>query len=421
MIVTMPLSFMLAKVVQLFLDLFYGPTNEHYKLDGVFCYDVLLDIKQQVIQPNNIHLFLKKFRKVDDISVISESGVTLHSITKRDFIFVRCTQGSDLYNSNLHPIFFIVQHETAFEVMTVPHKTVFKYMAARQWPPHKNSSITLLYNISRCGSTLITSMVNKTRQKVVISEPYALINLAEIINTPNKHVTQECTEYYEIIRTTLILLAKDSSKSYFIKVPGIITGSLLHLVHKAMPGVRELFLYRALKPTLSSFRRMVGPAYFWVIAEILLLGHPMKYRDIWQQVKVWSPHKKIMYQFLCQMHPFYIEARTRDNIKSYSYESLIKDERSFCESFLTDIGIGLEFVSIALSALEKDSQENSPISRKRLVGRRGEVPLQACLWAQGVAKEQFGIQLEGEDFMITNFPNSWESYRMLQSNGYGTF
>lgn len=423
MIVTMPLSLLVAKLLQLFINIFYGPRSKHFKNGGsVLCYNILMDLKQNAMQPNSIHLFLKKFKKVVDISVIEDSDVSLYCINKKDFVFVRTRRGVDLYNANAHPIFFMVQHETAIELMTVPHAAVFEYVSRKELPPEHAASITLLYNISRCGSTLVTSMVDNTRQRVVISEPFALINVAEIINTPNRHVSAELSsEYFQLIRTTLLVLAKQYDKSYFIKVPGIITASLLHLAHKALPGIKELFLYRALKPTVSSFRRMTGPAFFWVIAEILLLGHPLKYRQIWKQVKVRSPQKKVFFQFLCQMHPFYLEARTRRDLKSYSFESLIRDKNGFCRSFLRDVGIGEEYDSIALSALDRDSQENSPVSRKRLLGRRDKVSLQACDWAKDIAKQYLGIEIGGDDFMITNFPNSWESYDLVQSQGYGTF
>ena len=106
--------------------LHYGPTKEHYKLN-VFCYYVLLDIKQQDIQPSSLTddaragytlstnrtvyiLKNKKFRRVDDINVINNSDVMLNSITKRNFIFVRSRQVTYLYHYiyNVHTKLFIV-------------------------------------------------------------------------------------------------------------------------------------------------------------------------------------------------------------------------------------------------------------------------------------------------------------------------
>lgn len=299
----------------------------------------------------------------------------------------------------------LVEVDISTEANSIPSRHMRQKTEGRD-----GSNITLLYNIGRCGSTLVTSMVYRAQQCVVISEPFAVLDIAARFNELDRPVTAECTEYFEMIRCVLLLLAKDPEKLYFMKIHGVATASFLHLVHLALPGTREIFLYRAVKPTLTSFKRLFGPGYLWLIADLLLKYYPIKYRKIWEKVGKRGCDKKLLFEIISQMHPFYLEAEQRKEIKSYSYESLLGNKEVFCESLLRDIGIGKEHVPKALTALEKDSQKNSPFSRDALANRDGNVSEGTFRWARKIAKEEFGIEIEGEDYVVKNFPNSWENY-----------
>ena len=112
---------------------------------------------------------------------------------------------------------------------------------------------------------------------------------------------------------------------------------------------------------------------------------------------------------LSEIHAYILETRDRDDIKSYSYESLLARKEEFTRSFLKDVGIGQEYVESALSALEKDSQANSGShNQKKMAGVKTTVSGEAMEWASGLARKEFGIEMTVERGQILNVPNQWK-------------
>ena len=67
-----------------------------------------------------------------------------------------------------------------------------------------------------------------------------------------------------------------------------------------------------------------------------------------------------------------------------------------------------DYVGLALTALEKDSQANyAPLSKNTLDNRRVQLPEEDFRWAKITALEEFGIDME--DYGVINLPNSWQS------------
>ena len=383
----------------------YRPSSSDLKKDRTaFCYDIILNFTLSITQGTGLHLFLLKFKGITDVSSIEQlEDISLYQVTERNFVYVRVKAGVDLQDIEAHPLTFLSQHSNAEEVITVPRETIERYLEEK--PERDGSNISLLYSAGRCGSTLVASMVHKTQQRIVLSEPYALKDVAQIFNTRN--IAPE--EKNKLVKTTLLLLCKDADKLYFIKVPTIIAGSIIHVVHSALPGIRELYMYRALVPTLSSFKKILGRVHYWHLANVIPLLQPRKYRKILEKFeKTPGSDEKFLFTIFCIMHPFYLESQTRKEIKSYSYESLLRDKRGFCKSFLAEIGINEEYIELALSALKKDAQENSPISKKNVAGNFASVSKETYQWGKKVAREEFGIVLEGDDCHVANMPNSWE-------------
>ena len=279
-------------------------------------------------------------------------------------------------------------------------------------PPQDGSNITLSYMNGRCGSTLAASMINRTGQCVVVSEPWAMLDTLKYAfkGTPKQQAQRD-----DFIKATVLSFAKNPKRKYFIKM-GMVTGILVRVMKDILPGTREMYMYRAWKPTMSSYRKMLGPFAMAILAGGLvpMCAQEKKHKEIWNRNKVRDPYKKFFFWMFCNMDYFYDEARERKDIKSFSYESFQMDQEGYIRNLLAHMGIGSEYVKVALSVVGQDSQENSPWSRKKLEGKYGKVPEDTYRWCKKVAKE-FGIESEGKDLSITNFPNGWETFEGAQN------
>ena len=117
-----------------------------------------------------------------------------------------------------------------------------------------------------------------------------------------------------------------------------------------------------------------------------------------------------MFLLLNTIHEYITETRDRTDIKSYSYESLLKDKAGFCRSFFREIGIGDEHVTAGLTALDRDSQKNSFLNKAAVAeNKKLEISEAALEFVKRMAGEKFGIELAGEDYQVQNMPHQWDS------------
>ena len=408
--VLLPLCMCLQPILQTILNLVFGPRKQDIQPDSAIVHHVLINLKMHYAWPNGTDKFLIKFKKVVDTSVIEQADVFLSGVTAKEFHFIRTEPGINVTDMDKYPLVYFTLYDHAIELITIPHETVYRYLRGK--PGRDGGNITLLHNIGRCGSTLVAHMVYKTGQCQVLSEPFPLLESIVLTNKLHGSQLNDGENNLDMLKATLLLLCKIPEERYFIKVTGIFTGNSVQLIHRVLPGTKDLFLYRALVPTLTSFNRILGRIYFPTMGlDATFDALPTKYRRIWEKIKVSGLHERFFFILLSQMHPYYLESLDRNNMKSYSYESLLKDKEGFCKSLLSEIGIGEEWVPLALSALKKDSQENTPISRKNGAGITGPmISREALSWTKRIGKEEFGMEIEEEDCRVTNVPFSWTEH-----------
>ena len=116
----------------------------------------------------------------------------------------------------------------------------------------------------------------------------------------------------------------------------------------------------------------------------------------------------MIFLLLCQLHPYHLEWLGRRKLQAYNYESLISHGEEFCQDFLRDLGVEVKFTSLALTAWERGSQENSPLCKKN-AGKNPLVDLsrETRDWVVRIGRKVFGVEIEGEGFRVTNVPDSW--------------
>lgn len=397
----------LSKVVQSIVNLIYGPNKTDKNTHGVFCYDILYDWKQHPFQGASCSLFTLKFIKVRDISWIDREDVSLYTVTKNECVFVRSREGTDIYNAEEHPFLYVSKHNSAQEVGRVPREVVRDYLKSCGKLERDGSNIAILHNIGRCGSTLMTSMVNKTKQCDVLSEPQALLDVVNIISRMECPVSRDAVEYYDLVKETLLLLTPNVDKNYFIKTHSQII-YILPLIHQVLPGIREAFMYRSLRPTVTSFLRAFSDKAPFSFVENMFIPQMPKYlQEMWKKNRVAKHEHATLFLTLVNLHIYFNEAKDRNDIKSFSYESLVADNAAFCKGIFREIGIDEQYVDLALSAMKSDSQKNSILAKSKVLTNNIVVSDDALGWGKEIGRI-LGIEMKGHDFEIANIPCSWD-------------
>ena len=394
------LLFFICQVIQPILHLVYGPhrgkdapysTNEMIR-----SFAILADIQPYYVFKHCKHSFLLKYQGTRSVAYLERPDVNLYSVTDDEFLFVRTKPGVDIYNLEQYPFIHEIQQSSAVELLSVSHSFIFEYLRCR--PGRDGSNITHMYNHGRCGSTLVAAMLFKTKQCVVLSEPTAIVNLAWLINEKKHQPNRRSVEYLELIKSTFLLTCPDSDKTYFIKPWGTPASSLLPLLKQALPGIREMFMYRAVRPTTRSFMRIYKKSLHesWQTCASML---PFKYRSIWNKVKRGNGEEELSYTILTTIHAYILESADRDDITEFSYENLLKNKKKFTVRLLKEVGIGEEHLQVALSALETDSQASSSyVSWKNLSDVKvSDVSDESFEWMKEIARVEFGIKLEGAE------------------------
>ena len=397
----------LSEVLQFIVWLLYGPRKKDLLEGSVQGYDILADMKPRSAMINEKSFFLHKFIGLKDVSYLDRADVTLYSVTEDEFVFVRTKPEVDIFNTEKHPFIYNIQHSAAEEVLTASHNTVFQYLRSK--PERDGKNISYLHNPGRCGSTLVAAMMFSTNQCVVLSEPTPALHLALMFNKKDYPASRKTVEYLEIVRATFLLLCPDPEKLYFIKPWGLQTLSLLPLLNQALPGIKEMFMFRSVQPTVLSFKKLVGSENFFELAGNWAISKfPVNYRNIWEKVKRGKGDEVWCFLVLSQIHAYMLETQDRTDVRSYSYESLLKNKEAFARSLLKEVGVGEDYLGDALSALDRDSQANSVTHKKEKVAAvKMSIDADAIRWAKEVARNEFGLELVGDDGQISNMTHQW--------------
>ena len=393
--------FLLSKVIQPILFVLFRPFCCDFSINSIQSHDILADINRFSGFNHDKRSFLLKFVNYKNVTYIEREDVSLYSVSEKEFIFVRARPGVDLFNTEEHPFHYDIQHDSAVELLTVSHDTIFQYLKRK--PVIDGRNISYLHNSGRCGSTLVAAMIFKTKQCVVQSEPSSIVNLAWMLNEKKYPPSRKSVEYLDLVRAVFQLICPDPEKLYFIKPWGIHTLSLLPLIHQALPGITELFMYRSLRPTILSYAKIFKD-------DLIISGNkgvsllPVNYSNIWNKIKCGDGKEAFLFIVLCQIHAYMLETSDRNDIKSYSYESLLENKEEFTRSLLREVGIGEEYFQDALSALERDSHANAAyVSQKSLAKVKNvTISVEIMEWVKTIAMDEFGIKVEGEEGRFTN-------------------
>ena len=245
-------------------------------------------------------------------------------------------------------------------------------------------------------------MVQKTNQHRVIAEPGVLQSIIHYGRNHNWIFSRDNKDLVQLLRYVMILFIRNTDITYFVK-PRSAFMLIGQCLREALPEVKEVFMYRALKPTLTSFRNAFGSKYgdlplpknvLSVTVNTFLGGDLGPYID-----------DQSSYQYVRGYILVFGMARFKSKfgrMPCFCYEDLLRDKEKFCKKIFEVLDIPEQYVEIGLTALERDSQQNTKLSRTE-VSKQNPPITESCLdWCKKIGVE-LGIEIDGDDFQFLNF------------------
>lgn len=339
-----------AQVVKIWFRAHYSPATLHGPVNFLYTH-------QKYVHPRE---------------VLKSDNITLHGVNSTHAWFCVSPPNIDVYDLKMFPFAWVAQFLMAQQLIIMPLWALNQLADELPTPGGDGKEVIVLANTARCGSTLLCQMFNNLPNTRSMSEPWALCK-AHTYYVRGK-ISNEDGNYERLIKSILTLQCKDEKsrdvKRIFLKPPVWCT-SQFPLMKKVCPGIKPVFITRHPKPSVVSFYKMAtGPVFVESLkAELPKLMQqltPLPYHDptgSFEAFRVNTLNKCGLHnleQFcamacgvalLCygQDKPHYVD--------TIVYEDLIKDPEERTSALFKKLDLPLELVPLALTALDKDSQQ----------------------------------------------------------------
>ena len=364
----------------------------------------ILDILAQRIfdpisLPNGMPYFILSHQTFVHPEYVLKEEVSLYSVSEDEAVFIEAPLGVHVWQLKYGSFHKLAQHSHACKIIKMPAHSFYQ-LASEVCIP--NNKLIFADFIPRTGSTLLCNLAEATGKIKTYSEPHCLmepfINFSSTtsFNKYGQPVSLDRAWLRRYFKAVVAMLcksdkgAKDKYDAYMFKSCGLFSQNFMPMLMEFLPGAHFLFLYRDSLPTAQSMDKsfratqmtkaylfFLKPTSRWAWNKIWALtcerAHPItedpKYdrsvvalvqnSDFSEQLLkfcIWSACVRTYLQ--------YREAG-RD-ISAVKYEDIKNNPEICLQALFKHCNLSLNLVSRAVSALQRDSQANSPLARKNV-------------------------------------------------------
>lgn len=348
---------------------------------------IMMRYKHLDIDMANLKHFWTRHESFQDPDVLlRHPSVRLYCIGRTHAVFVQLGS-SDAELAHAHPFYYAAQFRDAQKVIVVPiedfHRVAKAIGMPRPLSEAQNATddeavgdVIMLYSTGRCGSTLLTQMLESLPNTLSLSEvdSFSTITTLAVPDEERERLVVSALAF-EARR-----LAAANCDRLMIKLRSQCTPQAT-FVGRNCPTVRLLYLYRHAHKVVASFentfaRQKVLVALFRTpILRQGLIGSLKK--AIPKDIPAYNTPeflKKIDTSLLSWfalswmgVSDTYLKLRTQTSITALRYEDLVATPAEFflalCEVLTTPVTN--QQTAAAVAALSKDSQEGSSIAKKK--------------------------------------------------------
>ena len=337
-----------------------------------------------IIYPITLRNFVLTHEEFIDPEYVFSDNVTLLQVTKDTVIFIEGNKSMPPAFSMCFSFSTVGQVATGEYIITMSLQTFFR-LSERLG---KVDKIVFLHNISRCGGSLVTSILEHTGCVVGWNEPRVLDNVTRQMNhTWNRKTSKR------VLQATLRMLAKpysgiESSGAIYVIKLCVTIAPYWRMLHEAAPHATHIFIYRDMNAAFHSLARIITacpPYMFLYIAS--LTGNPhapaLSYH--------WSGMEGLGYTDMAARYNYLYEFSYRSirnafmaflemqksglHIPAIKYEDLVSHPESIVAALLREIEIPAKVVPRALKGMEMDSQAQVPFSQEKMAKLKGQTKM----------------------------------------------
>lgn len=301
-------------------------------------------------------------QSVDPRIVLDKPNVTLYCLdhANQQALFVETPSDVDLLQE---PFYFIAQYDHAQKLIALPYATLQTLAQSVTVNPQR---IILFYSTGRCGSTLVSNVMNVNPAVVSFSEPDVFSQLVHI------HTAGQATdtEVAALLAASTLIMAANAQKQGFqffaFKFRSYVL-SLSHLLYQMIPQAKTVFMYRNALPWATSFSRAFGSSDENLEARLETSGFRYMIPSVNQHLLThdntisWVEYVACMWVSTMQNGRFL----QQQGAACARFEELQANPQPVLQSLLTQCGLPLPDANKLAQVLAKDSQAGTAGAQDR--------------------------------------------------------
>ena len=338
-------------------------------------------------------------------------NVSLYAISSKDAYFVETDGTIDIYNSNVHPFFYVAQFLFARNVIKMPI-TEFVTLAERIGDP--KVPVIWVSNTGRCGGTMLCQLFETVPGTLLIHEPHSPLNLSHL----QENRALNSTQYEAVLKSIIRVICKprEGVKSFCVKHDVLCT-IMMKDIARLMPNIRQVYIYRNSLKTINSWLSVMESEPFLIVMKSCAntdwfsnVFPYFRYLERNYFISVLKTFKEtyvsadantacvFAYMWsLCMLIARDAIARDR-SILPVKYEDIIARPMETVRQLFENLDIDVIHVDGAVNSMKRDSQRDSVVSRDRLASSEylstaDRIKIDSILL-------KFNLPLLSEDFRI---------------------
>ena len=321
--------------------------------------------------------FLLFHKSYESPKMIQENDkITLMSLNEKYLLF--CVTDVNVYDSKFGAFVYSSQFEFIKEVILVPVEFLHRLAEDLGEP---SSNLILLSNTGRCGSTILTQMLEACPRTLSMSEADFLSVVDKIRH--NKNLPSSLRPTGKVLKSLLNIQCKDFKEEKFDHIiikPRSQSIVFASEIFRVFPKIKHVYMWREFEPFFRSIRslgdsfpdfmfRMTVAKFFQKMLRKSIIPDEFKTKEIDSEIfdLTKNTEKFQIFAILAALQYLsYLKQRTLVPFHVIKYEKLLSNPSQEFFKLAEHCGIQEYDIQKVLETLNQDSQEKSQLSQQKL-------------------------------------------------------
>jgi hypothetical protein len=329
----------------------------------------ILHIQSKNRTPANTVVKLEDFdykegENIDPLTIVQNPNISLYCLDPQNqrAIFVETPLDIDLSQA---PFYYLAQYEHAQKLIAVPLEEL--PLLVNHIEPIEQ--LIMIYSVGRCGSTLLSKVLNQVDTVLSLSEPDVFSQIVGMRNADKSNDEQ----IIGLLKACIYLQSKPTPQGKFscsaIKLRSFAI-ALGDLIYRAFPDAKSIFLYRNAEDVIKSSIRS-----FVFLSNLLPkikenIGFYSRFipllKDYADDIDFEDSRAIDIYTILwLSVMQNYLSLHKQGIITcALRYEDLVAQPQQIVSSLFQQCGLPITEVENACTTFSSDSQSGSNLSRE---------------------------------------------------------